>query len=130
MSSALNLGVYNLRTQNSTVLPAAALNEKHLLNLVAEAIDDIDADAAMFRSGERARDGRVQLRRRRLVDLGFVLSAKPATGTTPPLSEIVSRAVRASPRPCLAIDTEKRIQCYHNPALSDTGNSKMGRAAQ
>ena|ERR1700730_10078851 len=32
----------------------AVLNEKHLLHLVAEVVDDLDADAAMFRLGERA----------------------------------------------------------------------------
>ena len=34
-------------------------------------VDDLDADAAMFRLGERARNGRVQLRPCGLVDLGF-----------------------------------------------------------
>ena len=34
-------------------------------------VNDLDADAAMLRLGERARDGRVQLRPRGLVDLGL-----------------------------------------------------------
>jgi hypothetical protein len=49
----------------------AALNEKHLLHLVAEVVDDLDADAAMLRLGERARNGRIQLRPCGLVDLSF-----------------------------------------------------------
>jgi hypothetical protein len=47
----------------------APLNLEHLLHLVAEVVDDLDADAAMFRPGERAGNGEIQLRPRRLVAL-------------------------------------------------------------
>ena len=59
------------------------LHHEHLLHFVSKMIDDLDADAAMFRLRKRPRDCRVQFLPGGLVDLGLEGTFKPIIRIVP-----------------------------------------------